>query len=125
MTQLELSYHHTSDEMHEAFDQITAWLREQQLPTSAIFKVRVIAEELMSNVVRHGEQKDDEAQANVRLVISPDAITFTLSDTGIPFNPIENKDLGYGLMITNGSANNISYEYLDGKNVTTVKVNIE
>lgn len=111
--------------MHEAFDQITAWLREQQLPTSAIFKVRVIAEELMSNVVRHGEQKDDEAQANVRLVISPDAITFTLSDAGIPFNPIENKDLGYGLMITNGSANNISYEYLDGKNVTTVKVNIE
>jgi len=122
MAQLELSYHHTSDEMHEAFNQLTAWLREQQLPKSVVFKMRVIAEELMSNVVRHGEQKDDEAQAKVRLVISPDAITFTLADTGIPFNPIENKDLGYGLMITNGSASDISYEYIDGKNVTTVLV---
>ncbi len=124
MTQLELSYHHTSDEMHEAFDQITIWLREQQLPQSAIFKMRVIAEELMSNVVRHGEHKDDETQAKVRLVISPDAITFTLTDDGVPFNPIENKDKGYGLMITNGAANDISYEYLDRKNITTVKINI-
>lgn len=87
--------------------------------------MRVIAEELMSNVVRHGEQKDDKALAIVRLVIAPDAVTFSLSDTGIPFNPIENKDLGYGLMIANGAASNIDYEYRDGRNVTTVKVLIE
>lgn len=111
--------------MHQAFNQLTAWLREQQLPKSVVFKMRVIAEELMSNVVRHGENKDDKAQAIVRLVVLSGSVTFTLSYTGIPFNPIENKDLGYGLMITNGAANDISYEYSDGKNITTVQLIID
>ena len=109
--------------MHASFNELTVWLRQQELPASTVFKVRVIAEELMSNVVRHGEQNDDEAQAKVLADISSDTVTFILSDTGIPFNPIENKDKGYGLMITNGAASDISYERRDGQNITTVKVN--
>ena len=120
---LEFSYGYTADDMHSAFNSMTAWLKRQDLNDSVVFKVRVIAEELMSNITRHSQQKDKNAYADVRIVIAPDAVTFALSDDGKPFNPIENKDKGYGLMIANNAASEISYKYQFGQNMTTVKVN--
>lgn len=119
---LEFSYGYTSEEMHASFDQMSDWLKQQNLSNSIIFKVRIVAEELMSNIIRHSEQKDKNAYADVRLVIGPDAVTFALTDDGIPFNPIKNKDKGYGLMIANGVASQITYKYQFGENMTTVKI---
>ena len=118
------AFGNTAASMHEAFDRVSAWLAAQELPKSAVFKVRVIAEELMSNVTRHSEQDDSEAQADVSLRLTPTAIVFRLSAGGVPFNPIENRDMGYGLMITNGTADDISYERTADRNITTVTVEL-
>jgi len=119
---LEMSFGYSEDSMHKAFNEVSGWLKEQNLSKSTIFKVRIIAEELMSNITRHSEQKDKKAFADFRLYIREDAVVFTLTDNGKPFNPIEYKDKGYGLMIANGVASDISYKYQFGQNMTQVSV---
>lgn len=121
--QFDISFDYNSDTMHQSFDDLSAWLKEQELPESIVFKVRIIAEELMSNITRHCKQKNEKAYADVRLVISDKAVTFSITDDGAPFNPVENKDKGYGLMIANGAANSLSYKYQFGQNMTTAVIN--
>jgi len=121
---LEMSFGYSEEAMHKAFDEMSQWLKQRNLSKSVIFKVRIIAEELMSNITRHSGQKDKKAVADVRLIVRKDVVTFALSDDGKPFNPIENKDKGYGLMIANGAASYISYNYQFGQNMTNVSVDI-
>ena len=121
---LDFSFPYSADEMHQSFNELSEWLRRSNLSDSVIFKVRIVAEELMSNVIRHAEQKDGKAFADVRLVIKPESVTFAITDNGIPFNPIENKDKGYGLMIANGASSQISYKYQFGQNMTTAVIDI-
>ena len=123
MQNLDLTYQCTMDAMHSAFDELSAWLKAQELPKGTVFKVRVIAEELMSNVVRHGENGDADALTKVNVAVEPDAVAFTIEAPGVPFNPVENKDLGVGLTITNGSASDILYSRQNDLNITTVIVN--
>jgi len=120
---LEMSFSYSEGAMHKAFDEMSGWLRQQNLSKGIIFKVRIIAEELMSNIIRHNGQKDKKALADIRLVIQEDAVTFAITDDGKPFNPIENKNKGYGLMIANGAASGISYKYQFGQNMTNITVN--
>lgn len=120
---LEFSFAYSETEMHSSFKELSAWLKSQTLSDSTIFKIRIIAEELMSNIIRHSEQKEKNAYADVRIVVKPECVTFVLTDSGIPFNPIENKDKGYGLMIANGAASEINYKFQFGQNMTTVVIN--
>ena len=78
----------------------------------------------MSNITRHSGQTNEHAYADVRLVIRDNVVTLSITDDGKPFNPIENKDKGYGLMIANGLATDISYKYQFGQNMTMVKIDI-
>jgi len=121
---IEMSFGYSEEEMHKSFDEMSRWLNRQNLSKSVIFKVRIIAEELMSNIIRHSGQKNRKALADFRLAVEEDAVIFVLSDDGKPFNPIENKDKGYGLMIANGAASDISYRYQFGQNMTNVTVKI-
>lgn len=123
--QMDISFDYSSEAMHSSFDELSAWLKSQQLPESTIFKVRIIAEELMSNVTRHSEQTNRKAYADVRLVITPTAVTFSVTDDGAPFNPVDYQDKGYGLIIANGAASSINYKYQFGQNMTTAVVNID
>lgn len=123
--QMDMSFDYSSEAMHSSFDELSAWLKSQQLPESTVFKVRIIAEELMSNVTRHSEQTNRKAYADVRLVITPTAVTFSVTDDGAPFNPVDYQDKGYGLIIANGAASSINYKYQFGQNMTTAVVNID
>ena len=110
----------TTDSMHRAFDQLSSWLATQPLSDSTTFRLRIIAEELMSNVTRHAA-----VPAEARVTIGPSSVTFTLIDDGAPFDPTAHPDLGYGLMIANGAASHIDYSYTDDHNVTTVTLTSE
>lgn len=123
--QMDISFDYSSEAMHSSFDELSAWLKSQQLPDSTVFKVRIIAEELMSNVTRHSEQTNKKAYADVRLLITPTAVTFSVTDDGAPFNPVDYQDKGYGLIIANGAASSINYKYQFGQNMTTAVVNID
>jgi len=120
---LELSFDYSELEMHKAFDQMSEWLKQQDISKSIVFKVRIIAEELMSNIIRHSGQKGNKAFADVRLALKEDAVLLAITDDGKAFNPIDNKDKGYGLMIANGEASSISYKYQFGQNMINISVN--
>lgn len=116
----DLSFGYSEESMHESFQKLSQWLNEQNLDKHIIYRIRVTAEELMSNIARHGEQKNKKAFADVRLMITDKAVKMALNDDGIPFDPVDCQDKGYGLIIANGEADNIQYKYQFGQNMTTV-----
>lgn len=119
---IRLCYGYSREDMHKAFVTLSEWMSAQQLPDEAVLRMRVIAEELMSNLVRHNTPKVASDMAQVRLTLLPSELRFELTDSCVPFDPIANKDKGYGLMITNGAADGLTYEQRDGHNHTTVVV---
>lgn len=118
-----LSFPPSAEAMHRGFDTLSAWLKQSGLPQPAVFRLRVIAEELMSNVVRHGHLPSCDACATVQIEIGEE-VTMVVSAPGPAFDPIANRDKGYGLMITNGAADAIRYDYLNGHNITTVHIRL-
>ena len=97
--------------------------------------LRVVAEEIFINITSYAypESTGDVELEEVALR-SENAIILTFKDKGIPFDPLEVKEPditmdasqrkpgGLGVFYTKKKADDISYEYVDGKNVLTVKM---
>lgn len=118
---LSTSFAYTKESMQAVFIEIKEWLEKQNLTDATIYKVRVVAEELMLNIISHSQQKNKKAYADVRLTINNDDIILALTDDGVPFSPVGYKDRGYGLTIANGESSEIIYKYQFGQNMTTVR----
>ena len=102
--------------------------------SSFINKSMVVADELLSNVVKYG-YADYEGDVFIRLLFNEDQkeVIFTIIDTGIPFNPFEvdNKPLegdvskmkegGLGILIVKNLASEYAYDRLFNKNITIIK----
>lgn len=114
---LELSFANSMEDEHNALQQIGPWLKEQGINEHVIFSAKIVADELMSNVVRHSEQNNLHTYTDLRLVIEPEHVVLFLTDCGKPFNPIEHKDKGYGLHIVEGVVKEMKYNYQFGQNM--------
>ena len=116
------SFRYSLETMNQTFEEITRWLTVRRLPEETVFRVRVVAEELMANIAEHGHRRSRKAFIDVRLLVQPEQVILSLADDSPPFNPVENKDKGIGLKIANGEASHISYKFQFGQNITTVTV---
>lgn len=130
---LEFSFSYAEENLQDSFNEMSNWLKQQNLREDIIFKVRVIAEELMMNIIQHSHslhQLKCQAYADMRMVVhTDDDVTFTLTDDGKPFNPVmgaaaksDRVPSSLGLTIVNGISSEITYNYQLGQNMTTVKV---
>ena len=106
----------------------------ENLPFSV--KVRhmleIAIDEIVSNVARYAY---DGKKGDVTVSCSSDdkGITITVTDSGIPYNPLEKPDPditlsaeergigGYGIFIVKKVMDEITYEYKDNKNILTMK----
>lgn len=98
-------------------------------------QLEVALEELFVNIAYYA-YPDSDGEADIRLTVTSEYIEITLSDSGIPYNPLAKPDPdvtlsaddraigGLGIFMTKKLMDDISYEYVDGKNITTIRKNI-
>lgn len=119
-----------------ALDQVDTFLDGLGADGSARFDIMVAVEEMLTNIVSHGHV--DAGRREISLTLSEDAgvATCTLSDDGIPFNPlcspapdlkagIEQRRIGgLGIHFVRQMMQSVAYSRIDGRNVLTMGRNL-
>jgi anti-sigma regulatory factor (Ser/Thr protein kinase) len=73
----------------EALDRIEALLLEKNLSPDAAGEMRLVAEEALTNVLRHAYARDEESAVELTMGIEAAEVRFVLRDGGRAFNPLE------------------------------------
>ena len=114
------------DQLHDVMNFI-----HEQVPNKDI-KLDLVIEEIFVNIAKYAYK---DSQGKCSLTIQNDVegkLDFIFEDSGIPFNPLENKEPditlsaeerdigGLGILITKKIMDNIQYKYENNKNVLKI-----
>lgn len=103
-------------------------VEEFDIPMKAGYSVKVVTDEIFSNIVYYSGAR----QAEILLRNDADTVTLVFLDDGQPYDPMQSEDPdvtasaeersigGLGLFMVKKMAEQVNYEYRDGKNRMTV-----
>ena len=80
------------EELARALDRIEQLLLEQAAERELASEMRLIAEEGLTNIVRHAYEPDEDGEIEVMLALSETEVRLELRDSGRPFNPLEHPE---------------------------------
>ena len=121
-------------------ERLTAWLdgfcERHEIPDEAHYHLNVTVEELVINAIKHGRCSPAEGAIEVGLRLSGQELYITITDTGIPFNPLNAPppDLtssladrpigGLGIHLVRSLMNSVQYQRKDGENRVRLRKNL-
>lgn len=116
-------------------DDVTDFVCEEldsaDCPPKIAMQISVALEEMFVNVA-HYAYEDRKGDVEVSVDMTDGRLTISLSDTGIPFNPLAKEDPdvtlsaeergigGLGIFMVKKIMDDVSYSYEDGKNHFTM-----
>lgn len=106
--------------------------RSRDLPEAISWRFHLALEELLRNVISHAYP--DSAEHDIEVTLDCDAahMTATITDDGIPFNPLniaapnlsdalDDREVGgLGIHLARNVVDTLTYEWRDSRNVVTV-----
>ncbi len=112
-------------------------LEEAGCPMLTQTAIDIAAEELFVNIASYAYgQESGVVVAQVSVHEDPLSVEITFIDNGKPYNPLakedpdvtlpakERKKGGLGIYMVKNSMDDVTYEYRDGKNILTIKKNL-
>ena len=111
---------------------LAEWIDSIGLPTALNMPINLALEEAVSNVMLYAYPKNKSGQVLVEAEKSPGKVIFTISDSGIPFDPTrqEEPDItqsaeerpigGLGIFLVRQIMDSIAYERKDNRNILTL-----
>jgi anti-sigma regulatory factor (Ser/Thr protein kinase) len=110
------------------------FMSNANIPSSAIYKIDLSLEELLTNVIKYGYDNQSHHNINVSLKISEDRVILTTQDDSREFDPTIVRDIelqedilirkvgGVGLHLTRNMVDSITYCRENGINIVNVIV---
>lgn len=122
----------------ENVDKVTEFVNEvledKECPLKVQMQLDVAIDEIFGNIAYYAYGKGcGNATIQIEMEDNPPKITLIFIDQGIPYNPLENKDPditldiedreigGLGIFLVKKTMDELSYEYVDGQNILTMK----
>ena len=122
----------------ENVDKVTEFVNEvledKECPLKVQMQLDVAIDEIFGNIAYYAYGKGSgNATIQIEMEDNPPKITLTFIDQGIPYNPLESKDQditldiedreigGLGIFLVKKTMDELSYEYVDGHNILTMK----
>lgn len=112
-------------------------LEEVGCPMPTQITIDIAVEELFVNIASYAyEHKEGVAVVQVTVHDEPLSVEITFIDNGKQYDPLakedpdttlslnERKKGGLGIFMVKNSMDNVNYEYKDGKNILTIKKNL-
>ena len=102
-----------------AAEQIRQWLlsqlKEFECDDDDVFAVQLAFQEAFYNAIEHGNEMDTEKKVKIDVLIGPDQIELSITDTGSGFDPDAVPDcrVGENLYKTNGRGLLLMRSYMD------------
>lgn len=102
-------------------------------------QLEIAVEEIFVNIARYAYDAEQTGEALVRCCVGgePCQVTLQFIDGGTPFNPLAKQDAditlsaeerqigGLGILMVKKSMDGMEYSYEDGKNILTLKKNLQ
>jgi len=100
-------------------------------------KLKLIFDELLNNVISYAYRDDAEHDIETRVELTGKRLTVTISDDGVPFNPLslatpdtnlslEEREIGgLGIHLVRNLVDDVSYQRRIDKNVMTMTMHLE
>ena len=110
---------------------------ELQLDMELLMNLNLVMEEMVSNVIFYAYPEGKTADIELTAECSGHTLTFVLSDKGREFDPTMKEDIdtatdpadrelgGLGIYIVKNIMNEVTYQRLEGKNLLTMKKDLE
>ena len=125
----------------ESIPRLTAFIEEVTeslgIDPSVTMSINLALEEAVVNVMSYAYPKGSLGEINIAVSFSDSTITFTISDSGIPFDPTKaskpNTSLsaeerpigGLGIYLVHELMDEVSYCYENNHNILTLKKKIQ
>jgi anti-sigma regulatory factor (Ser/Thr protein kinase) len=130
----EIKIRAVTENLHEVLGRIDALLEETECPMKIKMQIDLSVEEIFINIASYA-YGEDSGDVSIRASISrdPDEITITFTDSGVKYDPLSAEDPdvtlsaqerqigGLGIFLTKKSMDVLAYEYIEGKNILTMK----
>jgi phosphoserine phosphatase RsbU/P len=117
----------------EAVDTILDRLAEQaRLPSDAMSQIRIVCDEVLTNVIAHGFQDEAAHDITVSIEVAGQRFVLTVSDDGVPFDPLavpspdtsrpleQRTAGGLGIHLVRHLVDQMTYERRGDRNVLTL-----
>nr|WP_246447964.1 ATP-binding protein [Novosphingobium flavum] len=120
-----------SDASEQARLALLGWLAPFPFSEQAIFRIEVVLEELVTNVVRHS---CDAEMIVLEAEVDEDGLLLAVTDDGEPFDPLGSPEParyvtledavpgGQGIPLIKRLSNEVTYQRLGGRNRMTARV---
>lgn len=131
----ELNLHNTITEVEKLAPWCEQIGEENSLGMPEIFQLNLALEEAVSNVINYAYPEQEGMPISLTMSSEDNTLVFTLTDEGIPFNPLESKepDLslsaeerpigGLGIFLVKQLMEKVEYKRAEGKNILTMTYN--
>lgn len=122
------------DNLDEVMSFVDSMLEEKDCSPKLQMQIELAVEEIFVNIANYAyKNREGTAEIDVEFLDEPTSVTITFTDKGIPYDPLKKPDPdvtlpsehrkigGLGIYLTKKMADNVFYEYKDGKNILKFK----
>lgn len=126
----------TNENLHSVMDFVDRFLEKNGAALKIQMQVDLAVEEIFVNIANYA-YGDSVGKAEVSVHHHNGEVTIAFKDSGVPYNPLEKADPditlsaeeraigGLGVFLTKKTMDAVTYEYLDGFNVLTLKKQLQ
>lgn len=102
-------------------------------PNEDKININIAIDEIITNIAKYAYNQSEVGEITVKFDISDNQVNIIFIDSGIPYNPViqpepditlsaeDRKIGGLGIFLVKKLMDEVSYEYLDGKNILRIK----
>jgi anti-sigma regulatory factor (Ser/Thr protein kinase) len=112
---------------------ISAFGQKNDLSDEVIYDLRLVLEEIVSNIIKYGYKDNEEHQIDIQINLERNILTLEVKDDGNPFNPLEVGNTaverpldergagGMGIYIVKNLMNKSEYHRVENSNILLLK----
>ena len=107
--------------------------QRNDLSDEVIYDIRLVLEEIVSNIIKYGYKDNDEHQIDIHINLEGNILTLEIRDDGNPFDPLEVKNDevekpwderetgGMGIYIVKNLMDKTEYHRVEDNNILLLK----
>jgi anti-sigma regulatory factor (Ser/Thr protein kinase) len=125
---MEREFRVSTTEVAAGLDGLEAALRDARVSAETVLDLRLVAEEILTNVAKYAHDDGGPHEVRMRLALEAGAATLEFSDDGRPFDPLaapppdgDAREGGLGLPLVRALVDDAAYTRRDSWNVLTLR----